>query len=64
MDAYIEIAEAIKTDIDKILKDALSDQNKRYRYTTENGDFIKWDLVQKDINKRIDYNLLGVVAYP
>lgn len=57
MDAYIEIAEAIKKDIEKILGDALSGQNERYRYRTERGNFIRWGLVQKDIDDRIDYHL-------
>lgn len=53
----MEISEAIKNDVGKILGDALSGQSERYRYDTESGLFIRWGLVQKDINEKIDYHL-------
>lgn len=57
MDIYIEIADAIKEDVGKILRDALSRQNEKYVHHTRYGDFVKWGLVQKDINEKIDYHL-------
>jgi hypothetical protein len=57
MDAYIEIAEAIKKDIERILADVLSGRNERYQYRTQSLSFIRWGLVQKDINERVDYHL-------
>lgn len=59
MDAYIEIAEAIKKDVNKILKDALSGLVDKYRHDTRYGNLIKWGLVESDINDRIDYHLTG-----
>jgi hypothetical protein len=61
MDAYIEIAEAIKKDVGKTLAKALSGLDERYIYKPESGgSFIRWGLVEKDIYDKIDYYLTCV----
>ena len=56
MDAYIAIAEQIKKEVSRVLHVALSGVEKKYR--TEDK-YIRWGLVEKDIHKIINYNLLS-----
>lgn len=58
MDIYLEIAEAIKKDIGEILGNALAGYKDDYKYKPQSSaGFIRWGLVQEDINRAIDYNL-------
>ena len=58
MDIYLQIADAIKRDVDSVIKYALSGMDKQYRfYDTEGISYIRWGLVFKDIHDIIDYHL-------
>jgi len=52
MDNYLQIAEAIKKDISKIIADALSN---KARYTHKG--LILWNLVENDMHAAIDHHL-------
>ena len=60
MDAYIQIAEAIKQEINVILRDALTGAKKEYRYEPqEGGSYIRWGAVETAIAAAVDHNLLS-----
>lgn len=63
MDVYTEIAEKIKAEVSGILQSALSGLDEKYRYRpADGGMYIRWGLVEKDIHRAIDNNLLSEEA--
>jgi hypothetical protein len=57
MDTYIEIAEAIKADVADILALVLAGTEPRYMCDVGPRSYIRWGVVQKDIDRAIDYQL-------
>lgn len=57
MDIYLQIADAIKWDVNLIIRSVLSGNNEKYKYYYEEEPYVRWGLVLEDIHKAIDYHL-------
>ena len=55
MDAHLKIADEIKTKVSAILHNAISGYEQKYR--TDNGCYIRWRVVEKDMHKAIEEQL-------
>ena len=61
MDTYFQIADAIKKDVNSVIRNATACSNNKYACRNETGMFlyVDWNKVLEDIGNIVDHHLTG-----